>query len=139
MTMKKIIITIVITFVSVTNVFSQELQVQDLKTRLNYYKTLCDKISENIDCVKRDEKNLNQKAKEDQQVSNLVKRITKQINDLSKRTEYLCNDIKALDGLLQVVPYTDPQTTTEPVGNAPVPTQTPSPNLREEETPKVEP
>ena len=93
MTMKKIIITIVITFVSVTNVFSQELQVQDLKTRLNYYKTLCDKISENIDCVKRDEKNLNQKAKEDQQVSNLVKRITKQINDLSKRTEYLCREL----------------------------------------------
>lgn len=137
--MKKIII-IVITLVSVTNVFSQELQVQDLKTRLNYYKTLCDKISENIDCVKRDETNLNQKAKENQQVFNLVKKITKQINDLSKRTEYLSNDIKTLDELLQVVPDTDPRTTTEPAGNAPVPTQTPVPNIGEEETstPKVE-
>ena len=135
MAMKKTIIAIVVTLISVTNAFSQELQVQDLKTRLNYYKTLCDKISENIDCVKRDEKNLNLKAKNDQQVFNLVKKITKEINDLSKRTEYLSNDIKSLDELLQTTSNGDPQIVAEPVGNAPVPAQTRQPNLREERTP----
>lgn len=135
MAMKKTIIAIVVTIISVTNAFSQELQVQDLKTRLNYYKTLCDKISENIDCVKRDEKNLNQKAKNDQQVFILVKKITKEINGLSKDTENLSNYIKSLDELLQTTSNEDPKTVAEPVGNAPVPPPTLQPNLREERTP----
>lgn len=94
MNMRNIILFVLSLFCISAN--GQNHQVDNFKTNLNSYETLCKLILEEIDCIQKHNEELNMKAEPKTQVMNLVNDIANAIKKNEEKNKRLYKDLVAL-------------------------------------------
>ena len=130
--MKNIILFVLSVFC--INANGQTHQVDHFKTSLNHYETLCKQLLEEIDYIKKHDKELNMKAESKTRVLNLVINITKDINSNDTKNDRFLKKLKELRDSLSTA---QPQSTVTPTTEVGSPVHNPTTNVRGE-NPKVE-
>lgn len=125
--MKNIIL--IALFILCINAKGQNLQVDNFKTSLSHYETLCKQLLEEIDYIKTHDKELNMKAEPKTRVMNLINNITSEINSNDAKNNKFYNKLKELRDSLKTA---QPKTNATPEPEASTPVQSPSLNIREE-------
>lgn len=111
----------------------QTQQIDNFKTSLNHYETLCKQLLEEIDYIKKHDKELNVKAEPKTRVIDLVNKITSNINNNEKKNKEFYNKLKELRDSLGTAQDQSPVNPTEVSS----PVHNPITNVRVE-NPKVE-
>lgn len=112
----------------------QTLQVDYFKTSLNHYETLCRLLLEDIEYIKKHDKELNMKAEPRTRVMTLINNITNEINSNDNKNKKFLNKLKELRDSLSTA---QPQSTVTPTTEVGSPVHNPTTTVRGE-NPKVE-
>ncbi|MCD8236068.1 MAG: hypothetical protein LUD00_05320 [Prevotellaceae bacterium] len=125
--MKNIILFVLSVFCISAN--GQNHQVDNFRTSLSHYETLCKQLLEEIEYIKKHDKELNMKAEPKTRVMNLVINITKDIKSNDTQNKRFHDKLKELkDSLCSV----QPKSTVTPTTEVSSPVQNPDPIIREE-------
>lgn len=120
----------------------QTLQVDNFKTSLNHYETLCRLLLEDIEYIKKHYKELNMKAEPKTRVMTLINNITNEINSNDAKNDRFLKRLKELrDSLSTAQPQSTVTPTTEVVPPVHNPTTTvggENPRVEENEGNKLE-
>lgn len=112
----------------------QTLQVDNFKTSLNHYETLCRLLLEDIEYIKKHDKELNMKAEPKTRVMTLINKITNEINSNDAKNDRFLKQLKELRDSLSTA---QPQSTVTPTTEVGPPVHNPTTTVRGE-NPKVE-
>lgn len=132
--MKMRYLTLIVLAIFCISANGQTLQIDNFKTSLNHYETLCKQLLEEIDYIKKHDKELNLKAEPKTRVMNLVINITKEINSNDAKNKGFYNKLKELRDSLGTAQAQSPVNPTTEVST---PIHNPITNVRDE-NPKVE-
>lgn len=127
MNMKNIILFVLSVFC--INANGQDLQVDHFKTSLSHYETLCKRLLEEIDYIKKHDKELNIKAEPKTRIMNLVSNITKEIDSNDAKNKRFYNKLKELRDSLG---SPQPKSTVTPTTEVSSPVHNQAPIIREE-------
>lgn len=112
----------------------QTLQVDNFKTSLNHYETLCRLLLEDIEYIKKHDKELNMKAEPNTRVMTLINKISNEINSNYNKNKKFSNKLKELRDSLTTA---QPQSTVTPTTEVSSPVHNPTTTVQDE-NPKVE-
>lgn len=112
----------------------QTLQVDSFKTSLNHYETLCRLLLEDIEYIKKHDKELNMKAEPKTRVMTLINNITNEIKRNDAKNNRFLKKLKELRDSLSTA---QPQSTVTPTAEVGSPVHNPTTPVRGE-NPKVE-
>lgn len=112
----------------------QTRQVDNFKTSLNQYETLCRLLLEDIEYIKKHDKELNMKAEPRTRVMTLINNITNEINSNDAKNDRFLKKLKELRDSLSTV---QPQSIVTPTTEVGPPVHNPTTTVRSE-NPKVE-